>query len=81
MERALELIPPELADKITNVAVLIEDDSPPGSPTLLGLYRGIPLTERGASSYGECCPIRSRSIADPSSRSAIATRPSSSRFV
>lgn len=56
VERALELIPPELADKITNVAVLIEDDSPPGSPTLLGLYRGIPLTERGASSYGGVLP-------------------------
>ncbi len=56
VEHALELIPPPLASKITNVAVLIEDESPKGSPTLLGLYRGIPLTERGASSYSGVMP-------------------------
>jgi predicted Zn-dependent protease with MMP-like domain len=56
VERALEMIPDELASKISNVAVLIEDESPPGQPTLLGLYRGIPLTERGASSYGGVLP-------------------------
>ena len=56
VERALEMIPDELSSKITNVAVIIEDESPPDSPTLLGLYRGIPLTERGASSYGGVLP-------------------------
>ncbi len=44
---ALDTIPPQLAQVMRNVAVLVEDDSPPGEPGLLGLYTGIPLTERG----------------------------------
>jgi predicted Zn-dependent protease with MMP-like domain len=43
---ALDEIPPELADLISNCVVLVEDDVPAGSPSLLGLYEGIPLTER-----------------------------------
>ena len=42
---ALDGIPPELAGMMDNVAVVVDDDSPPGP--LLGLYEGIPLTERG----------------------------------
>ena len=56
MEHALRLIPDALASKISNVAMLIEDESPTGGPTLLGLYQGIPLTERGATSYGGVMP-------------------------
>ena len=41
---ALDSIPPELGRVMSNVAVLIDDDSPPGN--LFGLYEGIPLTER-----------------------------------
>ena len=37
-------IPPELAAVMDNVAVVVDDDSPPGD--LFGLYQGIPLTER-----------------------------------
>ena len=45
----LDLVPPELADLIDNVVVLIEDEPPAdaGEPNLLGLYEGTPLTERG----------------------------------
>jgi predicted Zn-dependent protease with MMP-like domain len=43
---ALDSIPPELARRMTNVVVLVEDDPPPGS-RLLGLYEGTPLTARG----------------------------------
>jgi predicted Zn-dependent protease with MMP-like domain len=43
---ALDLIPPDLADLMDNVVVLVEDDPPPGDPGLLGLYDGTPLTER-----------------------------------
>jgi predicted Zn-dependent protease with MMP-like domain len=45
----LDLIPPELAAKIDNVVVLVEDDPPADAedPDLLGLYEGTPLTERG----------------------------------
>lgn len=43
---ALDQIPDELAAMMSNVAVLVEDEPPPDDPDLLGLYEGIPLTER-----------------------------------
>jgi len=48
---ALDLIPPDIARTMDNVAVFIEDDYTPrpgGDPdtVLLGLYEGVPLTER-----------------------------------
>ncbi len=48
---ALDLIPPELAAAIDNVVVLVEDRDPE-DPELLGLYRGIALTERDSSYAG-----------------------------
>ena len=42
---ALDTIPPELSGLMDNVVVMVDDDSPPGR--LLGLYHGIPLTQRG----------------------------------
>jgi len=47
VETALGTIPAGLSDAIRNLAVFVEDESPPGMPVLLGLYEGIPLTERG----------------------------------
>ena len=53
-------IPERFKEKLTNVALIIEDDVDdeiraleglPVGDSLLGLYRGIPLTERG-SEYG-----------------------------
>ncbi len=43
---ALDLIPDELARLMSNVAVLVDDEPPGGEPDLLGLYEGVPLTER-----------------------------------
>ena len=43
---ALDRIPDELAQLMSNVAVLIEEEPPSGEPDLLGLYEGTPLTER-----------------------------------
>lgn len=43
---ALDEIPPELTDLMSNVVILVEDDPPAGDPSLLGLYEGTPLTER-----------------------------------
>jgi len=43
---ALDLIPEELARLISNCVILVEDDVPPGTRSLLGLYVGIPLTAR-----------------------------------
>lgn len=44
---ALDRIPPELTTLMDNVAIFVEDDPDPAGPELLGLYEGIPLTERG----------------------------------
>lgn len=48
---ALDLIPPELADGMDNVVVLVEARHPE-EPDLLGLYEGIALTERDSSYAG-----------------------------
>ncbi|MQA77927.1 MAG: hypothetical protein GEV10_05505 [Streptosporangiales bacterium] len=42
---ALDGIPQEFAEMMDNVAVVVEDDPPQDG--LLGLYQGVPLTERG----------------------------------
>lgn len=47
VSEALDAIPGDLARLVSNCVVLVEDDVPPGSPSLLGLYEGTPLTERG----------------------------------
>jgi predicted Zn-dependent protease with MMP-like domain len=52
---ALDSIPPELARAMRNVAVFVEDDAP--DPHLLGLYEGVPLTERDTH-YGGVLPDR-----------------------
>lgn len=58
---ALDHVPQKFAERLKNVAILIEDAPNeetlrengivPGEGTLLGLYHGIPQTERG-SEYG-----------------------------
>lgn len=42
----LAAIPEDLSRAMSNVAIIIEDDSPPDGPELLGLYEGVPLTAR-----------------------------------
>ena len=51
VEDALGSLPGELRDVVSNVAIVIEEDPPPGQP-LLGLYEGIPLTRRGSGYAG-----------------------------
>ena len=46
---ALDLLPEELGRLLDNVIVLVEDEHP--GEDLLGLYEGIPLTER--DDYGD----------------------------
>ena len=43
---ALDAVPGELLDMLDNVVFLVEDEPPPEEPDLLGVYDGIPLTER-----------------------------------
>ena len=49
LEQALERLPEAFRSKLTNVAIIVED-SPPSRPDrdglLLGLFHGIPLTEK-----------------------------------
>ena len=51
MAQALERLPEVFRKKLTNVAILLED-SPPQEPEreglLLGLFHGVPLTEKSA---------------------------------
>ena len=47
---ALDALPEELGRLMRNVAVLIEDE--PREPGLLGLYEGVPLTERDTGYAG-----------------------------
>ncbi|WBB78386.1 metallopeptidase family protein [Micromonospora sp. WMMD882] len=54
---ALDEVPEELLRLMSNVVILVEDDSPPGEPELLGLYEGHALTERGWG-YGGVLPDR-----------------------
>jgi predicted Zn-dependent protease with MMP-like domain len=46
---ALDGVPPELAALMDNVVVLVEPEPPADDPDLLGLYDGVPLTERDSS--------------------------------
>jgi predicted Zn-dependent protease with MMP-like domain len=48
---ALDDLPAELRDAMSNVDVVVEEEPPPGS-RLLGLYQGIPLTRRTSSYQG-----------------------------
>jgi len=64
---ALEGLPPEFLEKMSNIEVVVEDvptseqehsaGGNPGEGLLMGLYEGIPLTER-RTSYGGVLPDR-----------------------
>ncbi|MEO6955596.1 MAG: metallopeptidase family protein [Antricoccus sp.] len=49
---ALDELPAELAKAMNNVVILVAERNP-DEPTLLGLYEGIALTDRGADYSGE----------------------------
>ena len=68
VREALDMIPDDLADAIENVAVTVEEEPTdddllsvgldPEHDDLLGLYQGVPLPERGPSTYGLDLPDR-----------------------
>ncbi|WP_375426512.1 metallopeptidase family protein [uncultured Friedmanniella sp.] len=57
VRQALDDIPAVLAELVDNCVILVEDHPPPGEPDLLGLYDGVPLTERD-SFYAGVLPDR-----------------------
>ena len=54
VEAAMETLPDDLREAMSNVAIVVEDEPPAGQP-LLGLYEGIPLTAR-TSFYAGAAP-------------------------
>jgi predicted Zn-dependent protease with MMP-like domain len=74
---ALDEIPPALGAEMDNVAVVVEEwpdpaqtaQLAPGS-TLLGLYEGVPITERGPVSYFGVAPDRITIFRGPLARLA-----------
>ncbi len=64
---ALDEVPPELLDLMSNVVILVEDDPPPGDRDLLGVYEGYALTERGWN-YSGVLPDRITIYRNPTLR-------------
>ena len=48
VEESLDEVPEELMAMLDNVVFLVEDEPPADDPELLGVYDGVPLTERDA---------------------------------
>jgi predicted Zn-dependent protease with MMP-like domain len=50
--RALDELPAEFRDRMRNIEIVVDDEPSPeqmrGGAELLGLYEGVPLTDRGA---------------------------------
>jgi predicted Zn-dependent protease with MMP-like domain len=62
---ALDSLPPDIVAAMENVEIVVEDEPPdealvglPRGGTLLGLYHGIPLTERARQTYSGVLPDR-----------------------
>ena len=53
VEEALDSLPGEIAARVHNVVVLVEDAAPVEDPDLLGVYDGVALTERAANHAGD----------------------------
>ncbi len=73
---ALDSLPPDIARLMDNVEVVVEDEPPPESlarlphgGTLLGEYRGFPLTARGIN-YDGALPDKISIFKGPIERSA-----------
>jgi predicted Zn-dependent protease with MMP-like domain len=69
---ALDELPAWVHERLENVDVIVEDEAPPDS-TLLGLYEGVPLTERG-SGYTWALPDRITLFQGPIERQAGSPR-------
>jgi len=52
VDEAMGGLPAWVRERLDNVAVIVEDEPPEGDPDLLGLYEGVPLTDRGADYFG-----------------------------
>lgn len=51
LEEALDDLPAGVTDELDNVALFVEDKPENGDTTLLGLYEGTPVGERGQAGF------------------------------
>ena len=66
---ALDSVPPALMAMLDNVAFFVEDEPPPDEPAdLLGIYEGVPLTERDFGWGSGALPDRITLFQGPLSR-------------
>jgi predicted Zn-dependent protease with MMP-like domain len=49
---AVASLPGWVHERLENVEVIVDDHPPVDDPDLLGLYEGVPLTERGLNYFG-----------------------------
>ena len=68
VDGAVEDLPDDLRDAMSNVEVVVEDEPPDGLP-LLGLYRGVPLPRR-SSTYSGVLPDKISIFGGPITRLA-----------
>jgi predicted Zn-dependent protease with MMP-like domain len=68
IDEALNSLPHQLREAISNVEIVVEDEPPDGQP-LLGLYRGVPLPRR-TSSYSGALPDKISIFEGPITRLA-----------
>lgn len=52
MAEALDDLPRWVLERLENVEVVVEEEPPDDDPDLLGIYEGVPLTERGLDYAG-----------------------------
>jgi len=68
IDDALNSLPAELREAMSNVEIVVEDE-PPDGQLLLGLYQGVPLPRR-TSSYSGMLPDKISIFAGPITRRA-----------
>jgi predicted Zn-dependent protease with MMP-like domain len=68
IDAALDCLPTDLRDAMSNVEIVVEDEPPDGRP-LLGLYQGVPLSRR-SSMYSGVLPDKISIFAGPIMRRA-----------
>ncbi|MGH2682687.1 MAG: metallopeptidase family protein [Actinomycetota bacterium] len=52
VSEAVASLPPWVHQRLENVEIIVEEEPPEDEPDLLGLYEGVPLTERGLDYFG-----------------------------
>lgn len=68
IDAAVNSLPVELRDAMSNLEIVVEDEPPDGQP-LLGLYQGVPLPRR-TSAYSGALPDKISIFAGPITRRA-----------